>query len=132
MVDEAVLNKTTSCRHLDIANVTNNNKAMLLLMTFSSGVSKGLRKTKGQIRSFHLGTTRKGLTWFFLSVFHLQLQAFDLLFTKIMTKEKKKRGLTVHLYLMENYDMFVKLRVVHVLGVLGRSYHGLMFCKMVA
>lgn len=60
------------------------------------------------------------------------LQTFDLVFTKIMTKKKNREVLTVHLYLMENYGMFVKLRVVHVLGVLGRSYHGLMFCKMVA
>lgn len=69
---------------------------------------------------------------FFLRVF--RLQDFDLLFPKIMTKKKKeeKKDLAVHLYLMENYGMFVKLRVVHVLGVLGRSYHGLMFCKMVA
>lgn len=60
------------------------------------------------------------------------LQAFDIVFTKIMMKKKSREVLTVHLYLMKTYVMFVKLRVVHVLGVLGRSYHGLMFCKMVA
>lgn len=59
MVDEAALNKTTTCRHLDIINVTNNSKAILLLMTFFSGVSEGWRKTKGEMRSFFLGTTEK-------------------------------------------------------------------------
>jgi len=83
------------------------------------------------MRTFHLGTTRKGLTWFFVRVFPLQLPGFRQ-FTKIMTQKKKRERLTVHLYLMENYGMFVNLRVVHVLGVLGRSYHGLIFCKMVA
>lgn len=80
---------------------------LLLIIFFSFGAPEGLRRTKGRMSLSHLSTTSKGSTRFFfgegVSVATAWLRAFDLLFAKIMTKKKRREGLTAHLHLMENY-----------------------------